>query len=119
MASAQDDELSAIRARRLKAIQDQVQQKAINQMEAEEEAQQAAQNAAQIDAVLRHALTPDARSRIARIALVEPARASSIKSTIATMYQDGNLSQPMNDASLKQMLASQSKSRSNASIRRI
>lgn len=119
MVSAQDDELSAIRARRLKAIQEQAQQQAITQMEAEEEAQKAAQTAVEIDAILRRALTPDARSRIARIALVEPSRASSIKSAIATMYQDGKITQPMNDASLKQMLASQSKSRNNASIRRI
>ena len=89
MASAQDDELSAIRARRLKAIQEQAQEQAITQMEAEEEAQKAAQTAAEIDTILRRALTPDARSRIARIALVEPSRASSIKTAIATMYQDG------------------------------
>ena len=119
MVSAQDDELSAIRARRIQAIQEQAQQQAITQMEAEDKAHKAAQSAAEIDAILKRALTPDARSRIARIALVEPARASTIKSAIATMYQDGRLPHPMNDASLKQMLATQSKSRSNASIRRI
>jgi len=119
MVSTQDDELSAIRAQRLKAIQDQAQQQAVSQIEAEEKAQQAAQTAAQVDSTLRVAMTPDARSRVARIAMVDPTRAMAIKTTVASMYQSGQLDQPMSDASLKQMLASQSKSRNNASIRRI
>ncbi|MDA8839499.1 DNA-binding protein [Candidatus Poseidonia alphae] len=119
MVSAQDDELSAIRAQRLKAIQEQAQQQAVSQLEAEEKAHEAAQTAAQIDSTLRVAMTPDARSRLARIALVDPTRATSIKTSIAAMYQSGQLNQPMSDASLKQMLSSQSKSRNNASIRRI
>lgn len=119
MAAATDDELTAIRAQRLQAIQDQINQQAANQLQAEEQAQQQAQDAANIEAVLRRCLTPDARSRLSRIALVEPARAHSIKSELVAMHQAGEFTAPMSDASLKQLLTQHSKSRNNASIRRI
>ena len=76
-------------------------------------------NAAQIDAVLRRHLSPEARARLARIALVEPKRVQSIKADLAAMVSQGTLSTPMSDASLKQLLTQLSKSRSNASVRRI
>lgn len=119
MAATQDEELAAIRAQRLQAMQEQLQQQAVSQMEAEEQAQKDAAFAANIDAVLRRALSPDARSRLARIALVEPARAQSIKTNLVQMFEAGEFQAPLSDASLKQMLTQQSKSRSNASIRRI
>ena len=85
----------------------------------EEQAQQDAALSASIDALLRRVLTSEARARIARIALVEPARADTIKANLVQMYQGGEFQAPLSDASLKQMLTQQSKSRSNASIRRI
>jgi programmed cell death protein 5 len=119
MAAHQDNELAAIRAQRLQAMQDQIAQQAQNQMEAEEQAQQAATHNANIDAMMRKFLSSEARSRLARIALVEPARAQSLKEQIAALCQAGEMNVPVSDASVKSMLAQQSKSRSNASIRRI
>jgi programmed cell death protein 5 len=119
MAAAQDDELAALRAQRLRAMQEQLQQQAVSQLEAEEQAQQDAALSASIDSLLRRALSPDARSRIARIALVEPARAQSIKADLVRLFEAGEFEAPLSDASLKHMLTQQSKSRSNASIRRI
>lgn len=119
MAAATDDELAALRAQRLRAMQEQLNQQAANQLQAEEQAQQQANEAANIDAVLRQCLSSDARSRLTRIALVEPARAHSIKSDLVAMYQAGEFTAPMSDASLKQLLTQRSKSRSHASIRRI
>ncbi|MBL6742813.1 MAG: hypothetical protein ISP83_00365 [Candidatus Poseidonia sp.] len=119
MAANQDDELAAIRAQRLQQMQDQLQEQAMQQMQAEEVAHAEAQSAAQIDAILRQALSSDARARITRISMVEPQRAQALKETLALMHQNGQLNTPMDDASLKQWLVSQSKSRSNASIRRI
>lgn len=119
MATAQDDELAALRAQRLKAMQDQLQEQAKIQLDAQEEAEQAAAQAASIDAVLRMNLAPEARARLTRIGLADPQRAQSIKQALAIKFQSGDLTTPMSDASLKQVLASMSKSRSNASIRRI
>ena len=119
MAAVQDDELAAIRAQRLQAMQDQLQQQAASQLKAEEQAQQDAALSASIDALLRRVLTSEARARIARIALVEPSRADTIKAQLVQMYEGGEFQAPLSDASLKQMLTQQSKSRSNASIRRI
>ena len=53
-----DDELAALRARRMKDIQDQIQQQAVHQLEAEEKAQLEASQAANVDAVLRRPLSP-------------------------------------------------------------
>ena len=119
MAANQDDELAAIRAQRLQQMQDQLQEQAMQQLQAEEVAHAEAQTAAQIDSVLRQVLSSDARARITRISMVEPKRAPSLKETLVLMHQNGQLNTPMDDASLKQWLVSQSKSRSNASIRRI
>ena len=119
MAASQDDELAAIRAQRLQAMQDQLANQAQAQLDAELHAQQQASHAANIDGLLRKFLTPEARSRLARIGMVEPSRAQSIKENIVNLCQSGDLSFPVSDASLKTMLTNQSKSRSNASIRRI
>ena len=117
MTANHEDELAALRARRIKEIQDQIQAQATQQLRAEEQAQQDAAQAANVDAVLRRHLTPDARARLARIALVEPKRAASIKADLAAMAEQGGFVSPMSDAALKQVLAQLSKSRSNASVR--
>ena len=114
-----DDELAALRAQRMKDIQDQIQQQAVHQLKAEEKAQLEASQAANVDAVLRRHLSPDARARLARIAMVEPKRANAIKADLAAMLDQGTINTPLSDASLKQILAQLSKSRSNASVRRI
>ena len=115
----QDDELTALRAQRMKELQSQIQHQAAKQLEAAEKAPQEATDAAQVDAVLRRHLSPEARARLARIALVEPKRVQSIKADLAAMVSQGTLTTPMSDASLKQLLTQLSKSRSNASVRRI
>jgi len=119
MVASQDDELSALRAKRLQELQGQLQEQAVNQLKAEEQAQQDAMVSEQLNQAIRTILSPDARSRLARIAIVEPQRVQSIKQQLIQLHAAGKLSTPMSDASLKQLLANQSKSRSNASIRRI
>ena len=119
MVAGRDNELDALRAQRMKELQEQLHQQAARQLKAEEQAQEQAVQSANIDAVLRRHLAPDARARLARIALVEPERAQTIRANLASMYAQGELTSPLTDASLKKMLATQSKSRSNASVRRI
>ena len=48
-----DDELAALRARRMEEIQSQIQNQAVKQLEAEQQAHQEATDAAQVDAVLQ------------------------------------------------------------------
>lgn len=119
MANSQESELESLRARRLQELQNQLQEQAIQQMANEEEAQRHAIAQASVDSVLKVALTSDARARLARISMADPARASTIKQQLVDLHSTGQLTGVMTDARLKQWLTSQSKSRSNASIRRI
>ena len=113
------DELAALRAQRLQALQEQLQQQAANQLQAEEHAQQQAEASASLDALMRRYLSPEARSRLARISLVDAERSQRIKTQIVSLHENGSFVPPMSDAALKTMLSQQSKSRSNASVRRI
>ncbi|MCH1461338.1 MAG: hypothetical protein L7U25_03160 [Candidatus Poseidonia sp.] len=119
MTANQDDELAALRAQRLKQLQSQLEQQATHQLEAEEKAQQQATQVANIDAILRRHLSSDARARLTRIGLADPKRANAIKADLAAMLEQGSINTPMSDTALKQVLAQLSKSRSNASVRRI
>ena len=119
MSANHDDELAALRAQRLKQLQDQLQQQASQQLQAEEQAQQQAIESANVDAVLRRHLSPDARARLTRIGLVDPKRSNAIKADLAAMLEQGSIPSPMSDVALKQVLAQLSKSRNNASVRRI
>ena len=119
MTANQDDELAALRAQRLQQLQDQLHQQANQQLEAEEQAQKQARESANVDAVLRKHLSHDARARLTRIGMADPNRANAIKTDLAAMLEQGSINTPMSDAALKQVLAQLSKSRSNASVRRI
>jgi len=66
----EDDELEAIRRRRIGEIQQQAQQQAVAEA-------QARQVAAQRQSVLRQILTPEARERLGRIELAYPEVAES------------------------------------------
>ena len=119
MASTRESELESLRARRLQELQQQLQEQAMQQMANEEEAQRTAVAQASVESVLKTALSSDARSRLARIAMADPGRATTIKQQLVELHAAGQLGGNMTDAQLKQWLANQSKSRSNASIRRI
>ena len=116
MAVQTDDELTAIRAARLQ------QQSAQHEKTLIESAQRAAtiaQEEQSIELMLRQILTQEARARLTRLSLVEPQRVKILKQKLIEQSQAGEIDQPLNDATLKNWLLQQSKSRSNASIRRI
>ena len=114
-----DDQLSALREQRRLELQAQFESQAKAQADAEIETQRKNAEEQAVSSAMKHLLTNDARARIARISLATPERADSIKQMIITMYQEQKFTPPMSDSNLKSLLASQSKSRSNASIRRI
>ncbi len=92
-----DEELEAIRRRRLQELQAQ----AGNQVQADEQ-ERAAQ--AQVQAALRQILTPEARERLGRFKMARPEFAQSVEKQLVMLAQNGRLSGPVNDGMLKEIL---------------
>jgi programmed cell death protein 5 len=120
MSANGSDDLSALREQRRIALQQQFEQQAKAQAEAEIETQRQQIESQSVSKALKQLLTSEARSRITRISLATPERAESIKKLIISMHENNQFTPPMTDEILKSILLKmQSKSRSNASIRRI
>ena len=119
MSASGDDQLSALREQRRLELQAQLESQAKAQADAEIETQRINAENQAISNAMKHLLTNDARARIARISLATPERAEMIKKTIINLHDNRKFTPPMTDDMLKSLLASHSKSRNNASIRRI
>ena len=119
MTVSTDDELARLRAQRMAQIQTQLEEQAAAQAEAEiqQESQQAA--LAELDAAMKQILSPDARSRLASLNLVNPELTTRVKSHLATLSNENRISLPVNDDQLKRILAGLSESRRETRIRRI
>ena len=119
MTLSADDELAKLRAQRMAQIQSQLEEQAAAQADAEiqKESQQAA--VAQLDAAMKTILTPDARSRLASLNLVNPELTTRVKTHLATLSNDNKIATPVNDQQLKRILAGLSEGRRETSIRRI
>ena len=92
-----DDELEAIRRRKLLELQ-QVQDQALAQQQLREQAM------AQRQTILRQILTPEARERLGRIELAYPELADSIENQLIALAQSGRVQRAIDDATLKQIL---------------
>ena len=119
MAATQDDELSLLREQRRLELQKQLQQQATAQADAEIKAHHAQVEEQNVNTVIKTILSPEARSRLATIAMATPQRADSIRVALIKMNDEGRIQGTLNDDQFKQLLVSQSKSRHSASIRRI
>lgn len=119
MSISTDDELAKLRAQRMAQIQSQLEEQAAAQAEAEiqQESQQAA--LAELDAAMKQILTPDARSRLASLNLVNPELTTRVKSHLATLSNENRIAVPVNDDQLKRILAGLSENRRETRIRRI
>ncbi len=93
----EDDELEAIRRRRMVELQQQAQERAIAEA-------QAAQVAAQRQAILRQILTPEARERLARIELAYPEIAESVETQLIALAQSGRVQSMIDDRTLQEIL---------------
>ncbi len=92
-----DEELEAIRQRKLAALRQQaLEQQAREQQEAEFQAQK--------EAILRQILTPDARSRLANIRIVKPQFAEQIELQLIQLASSGKLRTRVTDEQLKALL---------------
>jgi len=92
-----DDELDAIRQRKLAELQQQAaQEQAAEQQMAEAEAQK--------DAILRQILTPEARQRLTNIRMVKPQMAEQIEIQLIQLAGSGRLRSRVSDEQLKALL---------------
>jgi programmed cell death protein 5 len=92
-----DDELDAIRQRKLAELQQQAAQEQVAE-------QQAAEAQAQKDAILRQILTPEARSRLTNIRMVKPQLAEQIEMQLIQLAGSGRLKGRVTDEQLKGLL---------------
>lgn len=121
MTSATDDsmELEAFRQRRQLELQQQLEQQAKQQAADEVESQVQAQEQQALDQAMKTILTSEARGRLTNISLVDSSKADLLKRQLVSLHDQQKISIPVNDDQLKRILASLSKSRRDASIRRI
>jgi len=93
----EDEELEALRKKRLEQIQMDQGQRAIEQ-------EQAAQIEAQRQAVLRKILTPEARERMGRVALAYPDIARGVENQLIALVQTGRVQSVIDDVGLREIL---------------
>ena len=92
-----DDELDAIRRRKLAELQ-QAQDQAFAQQQYRDQAQ------AQRQSILRQILTPEARERLGRIELAYPELKESVETQLIQLAQSGRVQRMIDDETLRQIL---------------
>ena len=102
--SIDDSELERMRAARLSEVQNQIESQAEQQLAAEEQQAVADQETTALNEAMRTILTPESRERLGRVELTRP---------------EGRLQTPVDDNTLKAVLAQLNSNRRESSIRRI
>ena len=92
-----DEELEAIRRRKLSAYQNRSSDEQ-RQAQAEKEVE------AQKEALLKQILSPEARQRLTNLKLVKPDFTGQLEMQLIQLTQTGKIPIPMSDAQLKQIL---------------
>jgi programmed cell death protein 5 len=106
-----DEELAAIRRRKLQTMQ---QKAAEEQKQTQEE-----QIEEQKQALLRQLLSPEARQRLTNLKMIKPEFTDQIELQIIQLAQTGKLPIPLSDAQLKQILLQLQGRKREITIRRV
>lgn len=107
-----DEELEAIRRRKLLALQQKLN-------EEQRQAQVEQQLEAQKQALLRQILSPEARQRLTNLKMVKPEFAEQLELQLIQLAQVGKLPIPLSDAQLKQILIQLQSRKRETKIRRV
>ena len=113
-----DEDLAAIRQRKLAELQAQrTQQEQAQQAQAQAQAEAEAQK----QALMRKILTPEARQRLQNVKLVRPDFAAQIEIQLLQLAQTGRVPLPITDELLKQLLEQiqSQQAKRDISIRRV
>lgn len=112
----QDDELEALRRRRMAELQgaqqQQIQQQAMMQ-------EQAARREAEIQAIMRQILTPEARDRLGKVRLAYPDVAAAVEEQLIRLLQMGRIQGQVDDRTLKAILQKVSPQKRDIKIERV
>ena len=92
-----DDELQALRRKRIEEIQR-------NQNDAVAQQKQREVADAQMQSVMRQILTPEARERLARLKIAYPDVVASVEQQLIGLAQSGRLDRMIDDNTLQQIL---------------
>ena len=117
--STDDSELERIRAARRAEIQQQIEARADEQLQSEEQQAVATQEATALAEAMRVILTPEARQRLATLELTRDEVALGVKRHLVNMHNEGRLKVPVDDQTLKAVLARLNSNRRDSTIRRI
>ncbi|MCK4933234.1 DNA-binding protein [Candidatus Bathyarchaeota archaeon] len=108
---SQDEELDALRERRMKQLQRRLTQE-------QQQAQMQQQVQVQKQALLRRILSTEARQRLANLKMVKPEFAEQLELQLIQLTQTGRLKIPVTDDQLKKILAQLQSQRRDIKIRR-
>ena len=92
-----DEELEAIRQRKMAELQQQA-------LKEQSQDQAVAEAQAQKDAILRKILTPEARARLSNIKMVKPEFAEQIEMQLIQLASSGRLKGQVTDEQLRELL---------------
>jgi len=109
---SEDEELEALRKRRLLELQQKL-------LEEQQQAQAEKEFEVQKQAALRRILTPEARQRLANLKMVRPEFAAQLELQLIQIAQQGKVKLPIDDDQLKEMLRRLQSGRKDIRIRRM
>ncbi|MCD6538298.1 DNA-binding protein [Candidatus Bathyarchaeota archaeon] len=109
---SEDEELEALRRRRLLELQRQL-------LQEQQRAEAQKQLELQKQALIRRILTPKARQRLTNLKMVRPEFASQLENQLIQAAQQGRINIPITDDQLKEILSRLQSARREIRIRRV